>query len=73
MEEYALQGPQGIHTEVVVHKQKNKTPHQNKTHNPYNTYTIHHVISKKKTKTENTNNKPCNIICKIDPTKLEHI
>ena len=26
MEEYTLQGLQGIHKEVVVHKQKNKTP-----------------------------------------------
>ena len=40
MEEYTSQGLQGIHTEEVVHKQKNKTPHQNIIHNPYNTYTM---------------------------------
>ena len=70
MEEDTLLGLQGIHTEVVVHKQKNKTPHQNTTHNPFNTYTMQY---QKITRTKNTNIKPCNIICKIDGTKLEYI
>ena len=46
MSEYTLQGLQEIHTEVVVQKQKNKTPHQNTTHNPPNTYTIKHQKQK---------------------------
>ena len=39
-QEYILQGLQEIQTKLVVHKQKNKTPNQNITYNPHNTYTM---------------------------------
>ena len=37
-----------MQTKGVVHKQKNKTPHQNITHDPYNTYTMQYQKEKEK-------------------------